>query len=82
METTSYLYSFNRCHLIPRSALRAFAALQQIPDAEKCPQVVDFANQIKGTSDLRRMYEGIQKDANHSIAYNHESNSHEENMVY
>lgn len=64
-----------------RSALRAFAALQQIPDAEKCPQVVDFANQIKSTPDLRRMYEGIQKDANHSMGYNHD-NSHEENMVY
>ncbi|OQR70115.1 cullin-associated NEDD8-dissociated protein 1-like, partial [Tropilaelaps mercedesae] len=66
---------------LKRSALRAFAALQQIPDADKNPQVAEFTNQIKNTPDLQAIFDGIQKDSTQAIGFLHDS-SVEENMVY
>ncbi|GBP29292.1 Cullin-associated NEDD8-dissociated protein 1 [Eumeta japonica] len=51
---------------LKRSALRATAALLQIPEAEKNPHLMDFVTQIKSFPDLQPIFESILKDSSGS----------------
>ncbi|KAK7091549.1 cullin-associated NEDD8-dissociated protein 1-like isoform X2 [Littorina saxatilis] len=63
VKAHSVKQEFEKQDELKRSALRAVAALLNVPDADKSPQMNDFLQQIKGTPELNAMFDNIQKDA-------------------
>ncbi|XP_046376355.1 cullin-associated NEDD8-dissociated protein 1-like [Haliotis rufescens] len=63
VKAHSVKQEFEKQDELKRSALRAVAALLNITDADKSPQMNEFLTQIKSSSELSSMYENIQKDA-------------------
>ncbi|XP_071033153.1 cullin-associated NEDD8-dissociated protein 1 isoform X2 [Parasteatoda tepidariorum] len=62
VKANSVKQEFEKQDELKRSAMRAFAALLAVPDADKNPLMIDFLAQIKSTPDLQVLFEGIQKD--------------------
>ncbi|KAG5674740.1 hypothetical protein PVAND_004691 [Polypedilum vanderplanki] len=52
---------------LKRSALRAVAALLQIPKADKNQHLSDFITLIKNSNDLQPLFESVQRDTNLTI---------------
>ncbi|KAK6186772.1 hypothetical protein SNE40_006048 [Patella caerulea] len=63
VKAHSVKQEFEKQDELKRSALRAVAALLNIPDADKSPQMNDFLTQVKSSAELASMFETIQKDA-------------------
>ncbi|KAI5635757.1 TATA-binding protein interacting (TIP20) domain-containing protein [Phthorimaea operculella] len=62
VKANSVKQEYEKQDELKRSALRAAAALLQIPEAEKNPHLNDFVNQIKLFPDLQPIFESILKD--------------------
>ncbi|XP_049880310.1 cullin-associated NEDD8-dissociated protein 1 [Pectinophora gossypiella] len=62
VKANSVKQEYEKQDELKRSALRAAAALLQIPDAEKNPHLMDFVTQIKSFPDLQPIFESILKD--------------------
>ncbi|KAH9373876.1 hypothetical protein HPB48_016148 [Haemaphysalis longicornis] len=67
IKANSVKQEFEKQDELKRSAMRAFAALLAIPDADKNPLMNEFLSHIKSTPDLQALYEGIQKDTSASV---------------
>ncbi|XP_063834231.1 cullin-associated NEDD8-dissociated protein 1 [Ostrinia nubilalis] len=63
VKANSVKQEYEKQDELKRSALRAAAALLQIPEAEKNPHLMDFVTQIKSFPDLQPIFEAILKDA-------------------
>lgn len=62
VKANSVKQEFEKQDELKRSAMRAVAALLQIPDADKSPLMNDFISQIKVNPELTGMFESIQRD--------------------
>lgn len=62
VKANSVKQEFEKQEELKRSAMRAVSALVAIPDADKCPPMIEFLNQIRQNSELASMLDGIQKD--------------------
>lgn len=58
---------FEKQDELKRSAMRAFAALLAIPDADKNPPMNEFLSQIKSTPELQALFDSIQKDSSANV---------------
>ncbi|CAH1639629.1 unnamed protein product [Spodoptera littoralis] len=63
VKANSVKQEYEKQDELKRSALRAAAALLQIPEAEKNPHLMDFVTQIKSFPDLQPIFESILKDS-------------------
>ncbi|XP_045537581.1 cullin-associated NEDD8-dissociated protein 1 [Papilio machaon] len=63
VKANSVKQEYEKQDELKRSALRAAAALLQIPEAEKNPHLMDFVTQIKSMPELQPIFESILKDA-------------------
>ncbi|XP_045773917.1 cullin-associated NEDD8-dissociated protein 1 [Maniola jurtina] len=63
VKANSVKQEYEKQDELKRSALRAAAALLQIPDADKNPHLMDFVTQIKSFPDLQPIFESILKDS-------------------
>lgn len=63
VKANSVKQEYEKQDELKRSALRATAALLQIPEAEKNPHLMDFVTQIKSFPDLQPIFESILKDS-------------------
>ncbi|CAG4965249.1 unnamed protein product [Colias eurytheme] len=66
VKANSVKQEYEKQDELKRSALRAAAALLQIPEAEKNPHLMDFVTQIKSFPDLQPIFESILKDSSGS----------------
>ncbi|CAH2102688.1 unnamed protein product [Euphydryas editha] len=66
VKANSVKQEYEKQDELKRSALRAAAALLQIPDADKNPHLMDFVTQIKSFPDLQPIFESILKDSSGS----------------
>ncbi|XP_065063149.1 cullin-associated NEDD8-dissociated protein 1-like [Rhopilema esculentum] len=71
VKAYSVKQEFEKQDELKRSALRAVAALQQIPDADVNPLLSDFLSQINASQELSALFESVQRDP--SAASNTES---------
>ena len=62
VKANSVKQEYEKQDELKRSAMRAILALLSIKDADKNPQLSEFMNLIKSTSDLKDIFESIQKD--------------------
>eukprot|EP00112_Aurelia_sp_Birch-Aquarium-sp1_P013777 Seg2940.2 transcript_id=Seg2940.2/GoldUCD/mRNA.D3Y31 product="Cullin-associated NEDD8-dissociated protein 1" protein_id=Seg2940.2/GoldUCD/D3Y31 len=62
VKAYSVKQEFEKQDELKRSALRAVAALQQIPDAEVNPLLNEFVGQIKASQELSNLFESVQRD--------------------
>lgn len=62
VKANSVKQEYEKQDELKRSALRAAAALLNIPEAEKNPDLMDFVTQIKSFPDLQPIFESILKD--------------------
>ncbi|CAK1544633.1 unnamed protein product [Leptosia nina] len=63
VKANSVKQEYEKQDELKRSALRAAAALLQIPEAEKNPHLMDFVTQIKSFPELQPIFESILKDS-------------------
>jgi len=70
VKANSVKQEYEKQDELKRSAMRAVAALMNIPGADKHPQLNEFLTQIKSTPELANLFESIQKDSG-------DSNSHQ-----
>lgn len=63
VKANSVKQEYEKQDELKRSALRAAAALLQIPEAEKNPHLMEFVTQIKTLPDLQPIFESILKDS-------------------
>ncbi|XP_060536972.1 cullin-associated NEDD8-dissociated protein 1 isoform X2 [Cylas formicarius] len=63
VKANSVKQEYEKQDELKRSAMRAVAALLNIPDADKNPHLNEFVNQIKNSSDLQPIFDSIQKDS-------------------
>merc|ERR1719334_2659572 len=70
VKANSVKQEYEKQDELKRSAMRAVAALMNIPGADKHPQLNEFLTQIKSTPKLANLFESIQKDSG-------DSNSHQ-----
>ncbi|KAJ0182615.1 hypothetical protein K1T71_001984 [Dendrolimus kikuchii] len=63
VKANSVKQEYEKQDELKRSALRAAAALLQIPEAEKNPHLLDFVAQIKSFPDLQPIFDSILKDS-------------------
>ncbi|XP_044761676.1 cullin-associated NEDD8-dissociated protein 1 [Coccinella septempunctata] len=66
VKANSVKQEYEKQDELKRSALRAVHALLSIPDADKNPQLQDFVNQIKNSSELDTIFESVKKDSSSS----------------
>lgn len=66
VKANSVKQEFEKQDELKRSALRAAAALLQIPEADKNPHLMEFVSQIKSMPDLQMIFESILKDSSGS----------------
>lgn len=73
VKANSVKQEYEKQDELKRSAMRAVIALLAIPDADKNPQLSDFLNYIRNSTDLQPVFEAIQRDstavANHHDAF-------------
>lgn len=62
VKANSVKQEFEKQDELKRSALRAVAALLQIPDADKSAQMNEFISHIKMNPELATMFESVQRD--------------------
>ena len=67
VKANSVKQEYEKQDELKRSAMRAVAALMNIPGADKHPQLNEFITQIKSTPDLANLFESIQKDTGDSL---------------
>ncbi|CAH0724756.1 unnamed protein product, partial [Brenthis ino] len=70
VKANSVKQEYEKQDELKRSALRAAAALLQIPDADKNPHLMDFVTQIKSFPDLQPIFESILKDSTGAVDSN------------
>ncbi|XP_061385735.1 cullin-associated NEDD8-dissociated protein 1 [Danaus plexippus] len=70
VKANSVKQEYEKQDELKRSALRAAAALLQIPDADKNPHLMDFVTQIKSFPDLQPIFESILKDSSGGVDSN------------
>ncbi|XP_053618217.1 cullin-associated NEDD8-dissociated protein 1 [Plodia interpunctella] len=63
VKANSVKQEYEKQDELKRSALRATAALLQIPEAEKNPHLMEFVSQIKTFPELQPIFEAILKDS-------------------
>ncbi|KAG6452371.1 hypothetical protein O3G_MSEX007598 [Manduca sexta] len=63
VKANSVKQEYEKQDELKRSALRAAAALLQIPEADKNPHLMDFVTQIKSFPELQPIFESILKDS-------------------
>ncbi|CAG4979235.1 unnamed protein product [Parnassius apollo] len=63
VKANSVKQEYEKQDELKRSALRAAAALLQIPEADKNPHLMDFVTQIKSLPELQPIFESILKDS-------------------
>lgn len=63
VKANSVKQEYEKQDELKRSALRAAAALLQIPEADKNPHLMDFVTHIKSFPDLQPIFESILKDS-------------------
>ncbi|XP_068626901.1 cullin-associated NEDD8-dissociated protein 1 [Battus philenor] len=63
VKANSVKQEYEKQDELKRSALRAAAALLQIPEADKNPHLMDFVTQIKSLPELQPIFEAILKDS-------------------
>lgn len=63
VKANSVKQEYEKQDELKRSAMRAAAALLQIPEADKNPNLMEFVNQIKSFPDLQPIFESILKDS-------------------
>lgn len=60
MKAGSVKQEFEKQEELRRSAMRAVAALLAVPEVERSPSMVDFANQIRTNADMASIYQSVQ----------------------
>ncbi|KAM9409522.1 cullin-associated NEDD8-dissociated protein 2 [Pholidichthys leucotaenia] len=60
VKAGSVKQEFEKQEELRRSAMRAVAALLSVPEVERSPVMVDFANQIRSNADMASIYQSIQ----------------------
>lgn len=63
VKANSVKQEFEKQDELKRSAMRAFAALLAVPDADKNPLMNEFLSQIKSTPELQSQFDIILKDS-------------------
>ncbi|XP_048489474.1 cullin-associated NEDD8-dissociated protein 1 isoform X2 [Plutella xylostella] len=63
VKANSVKQEYEKQEELKRSALRAAAALMQIPEADKNPHLMDFVTQIKSFPELQPIFESMLKDS-------------------
>ncbi|XP_028035138.1 cullin-associated NEDD8-dissociated protein 1 [Bombyx mandarina] len=63
VKANSVKQEYEKQDELKRSALRATAALMQIPEADKNPHLMDFVTQIRSLPELQPIFESILKDS-------------------
>jgi cullin-associated NEDD8-dissociated protein 1 len=67
VKSNAVKQEYEKTDELKRSALRALAALLNIPDAEKNALMRDFVTNIRATPELITMFESIQRDAKDAL---------------
>jgi len=70
VKANSVKQEYEKQDELKRSAMRAVAALMNIPGADKHPQLNEFLTQIKSTPELANLFESIQKDSGDAAVSN------------
>jgi len=66
VKANSVKQEYEKQDELKRSAMRAVAALLNVPGADKHPQLGEFITQIRSTPDLAILFESIQRDSGDS----------------
>lgn len=72
VKANSVKQEYEKQDELKRSAMRAVIALLTIPDADKNPQLSEFLNYIRNSTDLQPVFESIQRDTT-VVATHHDS---------
>ncbi|XP_065897890.1 cullin-associated NEDD8-dissociated protein 1-like [Dysidea avara] len=62
VKANSVKQEYEKQEELKRSALRAVSALSCIPDSDKSPQLLEFVNLIKSSTETSELFESIQND--------------------
>lgn len=60
VKAGSVKQEFEKQEELRRSAMRAVAALLAVPEVERSPSLVEFANQIRINADMASFYQSVQ----------------------